>query len=96
MTGSPVASRARCACPIDAAASGTGSKEANTARGRRAEFGDEQCLDAGRVHGRDVILEPGQLGDDIGRQQVGPGGQHLAELDEHAAGLVQRGSEVAG
>ena len=61
-----------------------------------AELGGQQCLDTDRVNGRDVILEPGQLGDDIGRKQVGPGGQHLAELDEHAAGLVQRGPEVAG
>jgi hypothetical protein len=64
--------------------------------GRRAELGGQQRLDAGRIGGRDVILEPGQLGDDIGREQVGPGREHLAELDEHAAGLVQRDPQVPG
>jgi hypothetical protein len=41
-------------------------------------------------------LEPGQLGDDIGREQVGAGRQHLAELDEHAACLFQRDPEIPG
>lgn len=40
--------------------------------------------------GRHPILQPGQLHGDIIGQQIPPGGEHLAELDEHRPQGFQR------
>ena len=46
----------------------------------------------GRPH---VVLEPRQLTDRVGREQVGAGRQDLAELDEHPAALLEREPQAA-
>ena len=79
---SPSASRtrARCTCAIEAA------------RDRLAELDEERrrsalerrldALDRGRAgRRRHAILQPLQLGGDLGADDVGPGGEKLAELD---------------
>ena len=38
---------------------------------------------------RHVVLQAAELGDDVGRHHVGPGGEELAELDEGRAELVE-------
>jgi hypothetical protein len=43
-----------------------------------------------------VVLEPSQLVDELRREQVGSGGQHLAELDEGDPGLLERLAHRAG
>ena len=41
---------------------------------------------------RHLVLEPGELLGDLRRQDVHPGGEELAELDEHAAHLAGEGA----
>ena len=41
-----------------------------------------------------VVLEPAQLGDDVRRDDVGPGREQLAELDERRAELVEHLPQV--
>ena len=52
------------------------------------------ALDGGNSHlsrkRRHAVLQLGQLGGDVGRQQVAPGGKHLAELDEKRAEFFER------
>src|SRR5207247_10735455 len=38
----------------------------------------------------DVVLEPPQLGDDVGRHHVGAGREQLPELDEGGAELIEQ------
>ena len=63
---------------------------------RPAELGHQGRLDLGPGRRRRPVLQPAQLGDELGRQQVAPGGQQLAELDEGDPALVERGGERAG
>jgi hypothetical protein len=42
----------------------------------------------------DLILELSQLAEDAGREQVGPGGEDLAELDEGGAELGEGGDQA--
>ena len=45
---------------------------------------------------RDVVLERGELVDELGRQQVGTRREHLAELRERRAELLERGAQPLG
>ena len=82
--------RAKWTCAIEAQATGTASNSANTSLRRPAvgllDFGQGEM----RVEGRHAILQPGQFVGDVGRQQVAPGRQHLAELDEDRSQFLQR------
>ena len=63
---------------------------------RPAELGGEHRLHLRPRRRRGLVLQPAQLVDELGRQQVAPGGQHLAELDEGDAALVQRRRQRPG
>jgi hypothetical protein len=39
---------------------------------------------------RDVVLEARQLGEDVGRKELGASREHLAELHEHPTALFER------
>ena len=56
---------------------------------RLAELLADHPLDIGERERADVVLEPAQLGDDVRRDDVGPGREQLAELDEGRAELVE-------
>src|SRR5262249_44509206 len=43
-----------------------------------------------------VVLEPGQLGRDVGRDQVGPGREDLPELGERRPELLERFAQSRG
>jgi hypothetical protein len=60
-----------------------------------AEFFGQQGLDGRPRRGGHPVLQLGQFGGHRRGQQVGPGGQHLAELDEDRAGLFQRRPQPA-
>ena len=61
---------------------------------RLAELLRDRPLDV-RVRERpDVVLEAAQLGDDVGRHDVGPGREQLAELDEGRPELVEHLAQV--
>ena len=59
-------------------------------RQRLAEHALERLDDAFGRKRRHAILQPRELVGDVGRQQVAPSGQQLAELDEDRAQVFQR------
>jgi hypothetical protein len=69
----------------EADATGVRSKRANSSSGPLAEVGDEGALDVAPGEGADVVLQPGQRGDDVGREQIGSGRHDLADLHEGRA-----------
>ena len=74
---------AKCTCAIEALATGVGVEAARRPRrpaGRRRARWSRRAT-AGRER-RHPVLQLGELVGDVGRQQVAPGRQHLAELDE--------------
>jgi hypothetical protein len=60
-----------------------------------AHLGPQDRLDRGG-QGRDLILELGELGLVVGRQQVGAGGEDLAELDGGGSQFLERQAQVLG
>ena len=48
----------------------------------------------GPGEGRHTVLQQPQFGSDLGRQDVGAGGQRLSELDEHRTQLFQRRAQA--
>ena len=48
------------------------------------------------VRGRDVLLEMGELAGQARGDDIGPGGQYLTQLDEHAVGFVQSQAGLPG
>jgi hypothetical protein len=54
-----------------------------------AQLVSQHRFDLRPRHLRRVVLQPGQLGDELRRQQIAPGGQHLAELDERDPAVLQ-------
>ena len=90
----PFGSVARCTCPIEAAASGFSS---NSRKSRSIDWPSSSWIDALDVLEReraDVVLQPAQLGDDVRRDDVGPGREQLAELDERRPELVEHLAQV--
>src|SRR5207253_1896705 len=63
-------------------------------RDREAEILFDHLLDVRDRKRADVVLQPSQLGDDVGRQDVGPRREQLAELDEGRAELVEHLAEM--
>ncbi len=64
--------------------------------GRRTEFSGKQALDLVPCDGSGPILELAELGDEFVRQQITPGRQDLAQLDERAARVVQCQTQPPG
>ena len=48
------------------------------------------------VRRRDVFLQTGELAGQARGDDIGPGGQHLTQLDEHAAGFIQSQAGLPG
>ena len=93
-TRSPPGSTAPCTWPMEAEASGSGSKlskACSTVRPRscRIDLGDH-----GEVERRDLVLQLDQLLDDVGRHDVRTSAEQLAELDEGRPQLVQHLPDV--
>jgi hypothetical protein len=63
---------------------------------RAPEVGGERSRDRVPGHRRGPVLQRGQLLDELGGQQVAPGGQLLAELDERHAALVEGRAQRPG
>jgi hypothetical protein len=63
---------------------------------RHAQLGLEHCHDLGLRERRHVVLQPGELGDVLGREQIGARREHLAELREGRAELLERLAQAAG
>ena len=62
---------------------------------RLAELLADHALDVGERERPDVVLQPAQLGDDVRRDDVGPGREQLAELDEGRPELVEHLAQMA-
>ena len=93
-TCSPLCSRARCVWPIEAAASGSQSNSANTAS-MSPSSATSTAATASRGLRRHPVLQRRQLGAHLGRQEVDAGGGDLAELDVHAARLLEHAPQAA-
>ena len=93
-TRRPSASVARCTCPMVPAASGRGSMDPNDVLPRHAELLLHHRDDLGLGHRRDRRLQRAQLLDVLGRDEVGPGREHLAELAEGGPELLERLAEL--
>ena len=84
-TSRPSFRTAKWTCAIDALATGAASKLAKIASiGRPKAFSTmARATSVGKR--RHAVLQPGELVGDVGRQEVAPGREHLAELDEDRA-----------
>jgi hypothetical protein len=75
---------------MEALATGSRSKLVNSSSiglpKARSMVGDRHA----RRKRRHAVLQQGQFVGDVGRQQVAPGRQHLAELDEDRPEVLQR------
>ena len=89
-------SRARCAWPRDAAATGISSTRGEHPLQRPAQLGLGESPDGGERHGRHLVLQPLQLGRDLRREHVQPGGHELANLDHQAAKIHGEHVEALG
>ena len=90
----PFGSVARCTWPIEAAAIGCSSNSTNSLSIDRPSSSSIDLLDLRERERADVVLEAAQLGDDVGREHVGPRREQLAELDEGRAELVEHLAQV--
>jgi hypothetical protein len=91
----PSVRRARYTCAIDALARGVGI-ELREHLVRRSEFVAQDLLNLVVRRGRDLVLQLAQLGDELGREQIRPGGQHLTEFDKRDSGFFQRFPQRTG
>jgi hypothetical protein len=80
---------------MEAAAAGVGVELLEACLGGAPEFLGEDAFDERAGDRLGLLLEQPQLGGDLGGDQIGPGGQELAELDVDAAGLFQRSPQRA-
>ena len=81
---------------MDALASGWVSKLAKTCLGSGAELLLDQGADGRGGDRRGGVLQLGQLAQVVGRHDVGPGREQLAQLDEGRAQLLERQPQVLG
>jgi len=61
---------------------------------REAEILLDDLLDVGEGERADIVLKAAELGDDVGREHVGPCRQQLPELDEGRPELVEHLAQV--
>ena len=93
-TWRPFGSVARCTWPIDAAAIGFSSNSEEQPLDRLPELLANRALDVLERERPHVVLERAELADDVRRNDVGPGREQLAELDERRAELVEQLAQV--
>ncbi len=86
----PSCVRARCTCPMEAAAIGTGSHAAKTRVGLVAELGADHCGAELRRHRRRVLLQGCQRGLHRLGHAVVEVARHLPELHERALHVAER------
>ncbi len=95
-TASPVRNRARCVCPIDAAASGSHSNSANTRSTRVAQLDLQDLADrVGVGSGGTRFCSFAELLGDLGRHEVDPRGGDLTQLHVHAARFFEHAAGAA-
>ena len=93
-TSRPSGSVAACTWAMDAAASGATSKLANSPATGRPSDASMRALASVAVEGRDAVLELRELVGDVGRQQVAPRRDHLAELHEDRPEVLERAPQA--
>ena len=93
-TSRPPRVTARCTCPIDAAAIGTGSHSREDALGRVAELLAHDLRGELGRHRRRVLLQRGERVAHRLGQAVVEVARHLAELHQRALELAERGGDV--
>ncbi len=93
-TARPSRSRARCTCAIDAEPEGSRSRSTNTSEGGRPSASLDDGQDLVERHGRDAAAQLRQFFGPLGRQQILARRQHLAELDEGGAELLERQAQA--
>ena len=81
---------AKCTCAIEALATGSRSKLAKIVSSGRRKARSMVAMATLGGERRHAVLQQRQFVGDVGRQQVAPGRQHLAELDEDRAQVLQR------
>ena len=86
----PSRRRPRYTWPIDAAASGSQSNSVNTDSTGPPSSSTSSCSMPARSAGGTWSCSSAELVDHRRGQQVGPSRQHLAELHEHAPGILER------
>ena len=89
-TGEPSGSCARYTWPMEAAARGCQSKPGNTSGTGVSSSSSSTSAMASPRRGAHVVLEKPELGRGLRRDEVGAGRQHLPELHEHPAALLER------
>ena len=89
-TSRPSVVTAKCTWAIEAAATGTSSKLREQRVDRLAELALDDAPGLGAGKGRQMVLQPREVGGDLFAQQIGAGRQRLAELDEGRPHLLQR------
>ena len=62
----------------------------------RSQLGPQHLLDRGPGNSGRVVLQAAQLADELGREKITPGGQHLPELDEGDPAVLHGQSDRAG
>jgi hypothetical protein len=60
---------------------------------RAGELGLDQCTSLGARERREVVLQAGEIGSDLFAEEIGSGGQKLAELYEARPQFFERGGE---
>ncbi len=88
-TSRPSFRTAKCTCAIDALATGSASKLAKIAPSGRPNAFSTIARATSAGNGGTPVLQARELVGDVGRQQVAPRRQHLAELDEDRAEPLQ-------
>jgi hypothetical protein len=96
ITSVPSFSWARCTWAMEAAASGSVSKRANTGFGLAAQVFAQLRQQLGPGHGGHVAVQLLEFGDPLGAEQVRPAGQDLAELDEGRPQFLHRQRTCTG
>ena len=94
-TCEPSGSVARCTCAIVPAASDWRLDVRERILPGDAELALDHRDDLGLRERRHVVLQLRELGDVLGRQEVGPGREHLPELGERRAELLERHAQPA-
>ena len=89
-TSSPSVVTAKCTCAIEAAATGSSSKERKSARERLAELALDRGARLGAGKRRQPVLQLREIGRHLLADEIGAGRQRLAELDEARPHRLQR------
>ncbi len=93
-TSRPSGSVAACTWAMEAAASGATSKLAKSSATGRPSEASMRAFASAPSKGGHAVLEPRELVGDVGRQQVAPRRDHLAELHEDRSEVLERAPQA--